>query len=118
MQINVSGLLRDFARVRRAALAGKRIVVATREGNLVLTAESQAPDPDVMSSGGERLSQTPDPDAMSSGGERLSNGSRSAGGRRFVSRAVLADAARSAPRVDGQRFRDDLDAVIDSEVDG
>jgi len=102
MQINVSGLLRDFARVRRAALAGKRIVVATREGNLVLTAESQAPDPA----------------AASSAGERLSSGSASAGGRRFVSRAVLADAARSAPRVDAQRFRDDLDAVIDSEVDG
>ena len=102
MQINVSGLLRDFARVRRAALAGKRIVVATREGNLVLTAESQAPDPA----------------AASSAGERLSSGSGSAGGRRFVSRAVLADAARSAPRIDAQQFRDDIDAVIDSEVDG
>lgn len=102
MQINVSGLLRDFARVRRAALAGKRIVVKTREGNLVLTAESQAPDPAVASSGGEGL-----PGAAPT-----------AGARRFVSRAALADAARCAPRIDAQRFRDDLDAVIDSEVDG
>ena len=45
MQINVSGLLRDFARVRRAALAGRRIEVKTREGNLVLAAESQASNP-------------------------------------------------------------------------
>ena len=102
MRINVSGLLRDFAKVRRAALAGKRIVVTTREGNLVLTAESQASAPA----------------ATSSGGARLSSASPTAGGRRFVSRAGLADAARTAPRIDAQRFRDDLDAVIDSQVDG
>jgi hypothetical protein len=102
MQINVSGLLRDFATVRRAALAGKRIVIATREGNLVLTAESQASAPN----------------ATSSGGEPLSSVSPTAGGRRFVSRAVLAEATRTAPRIDAQRFRDDLDAVIDSQVDG
>ncbi len=101
MQINVSGLLRDFARVRRAALAGKRIVVATREGNLVLTAESQTSNSAVTSGSDERLSSA--------------SGSAA---RRFVSRAVLADAARSAPRIDAQRFRDDLDAIIDSEVDG
>ena len=102
MQINVSGLLRDFAAVRRAALGGRRIVVKTREGNLVLMAESQAPKPAVMSSEGERQSSTPP----------------AAGGRRFVTRAVLAEAARSAPRIDAQRFRADLDALIDSEVDG
>ena len=102
MQINVSGLLRDFARVRRAALAGKRIVIATREGDLVLTAASQAPVPAVASSGGERLSSA----------------APASSGRRFVSRAVLADAARSAPRIDAQRFRDDLDAMIDSDFDG
>ncbi len=94
-------LLRNFASVRRAALAGPRIVVATREGNLVLTAESRAPSPAVTSSDGERL-----PSASGSAA------------RRFVSRAVLADAARSAPRIDAQRFRDDLNAMIDPEVDG
>lgn len=38
--------------------------------------------------------------------------------RRFVQRTVIADAARWAPRVDLARFRADLDAVIDSSVDG
>ena len=41
MQINVSGLLRNFADVRRAALAGETVVITTREGNLLLTAERQ-----------------------------------------------------------------------------
>ena len=41
MQTNVSGLLRNFAEVRRAALAGETVVIATREGNLLLTAERQ-----------------------------------------------------------------------------
>ena len=39
MQTNVSELLRNFPKIRRAALAGERIVIQTREGNLVLTAE-------------------------------------------------------------------------------
>ena len=39
MRVNVSGLLRDFARVRKAALSGETVVVTTRAGNLVLTAE-------------------------------------------------------------------------------
>ena len=38
--------------------------------------------------------------------------------RQFVPRATLADAARRAPRVDADRFRADLDAVIDPRVDG
>jgi len=38
--------------------------------------------------------------------------------RRFVPRAVIADAARRAPRVDAGRLRADLDAVIDQSVDG
>lgn len=38
--------------------------------------------------------------------------------RRFVPRAVIADAARRAPRVDAGRLRVDLDAVIDQSVDG
>jgi prevent-host-death family protein len=36
--------------------------------------------------------------------------------RRFAPRAVLAEAARCAPRVDAKRFRKDLDAVIDQAV--
>lgn len=38
--------------------------------------------------------------------------------RRFVPRAVIAEAAARAPRVDAARFRADLDAVIDQRVDG
>ncbi len=38
--------------------------------------------------------------------------------RRFVPRAVIADAARRAPRVDASTFRRDLDAVVDQSVDG
>lgn len=36
--------------------------------------------------------------------------------RRFVPRAVIADAARRAPRVDATRLRADLDAVVDPYV--
>jgi prevent-host-death family protein len=36
----------------------------------------------------------------------------------FVPRAVIADAARRAPRVDAARLRADLDAVVDQSVDG
>jgi len=39
MDTNVSELLRNFPKIRRAALAGERVVIHTREGNLVLTAE-------------------------------------------------------------------------------
>jgi prevent-host-death family protein len=38
--------------------------------------------------------------------------------RRFVPRAVIADAARRAPRVNADRLRADLDAVVDQSVDG
>jgi prevent-host-death family protein len=38
--------------------------------------------------------------------------------RRFVPRAVIAAAARRAPRVDATRLRADLDAVVDQAVDG
>ncbi len=40
MQTNVSTLLREFPKVKRAALRGERVVVKTREGNLVILAES------------------------------------------------------------------------------
>ena len=38
--------------------------------------------------------------------------------RRFVPRAVIADAGQRAPRVDADRLRADLDAVVDQTVDG
>ena len=38
--------------------------------------------------------------------------------RRFVTRGVIADAARRAPRVDADRLRADLYAVVDQSVDG
>ena len=37
--------------------------------------------------------------------------------RRFVPRAVIADAAGRAPRIDATRFRTDLDEVVDHSVD-
>lgn len=40
MQTNISTLLREFPKVRQAAFRGERVVIETREGNLVLTAES------------------------------------------------------------------------------
>jgi len=38
--------------------------------------------------------------------------------RRFVPRAVIAEAATRAPRVDARRFRAELDAVGDQSIDG
>jgi prevent-host-death family protein len=38
--------------------------------------------------------------------------------RRFVPRAIIAEGARHAPRVDSGRFRADLDAVVDQSLDG
>ena len=37
--------------------------------------------------------------------------------RRFVPRAVIADAASRAPRVDAGRLRADLDAVVEQSID-
>jgi hypothetical protein len=39
MQTNVSTLLREFPKVKRAALQGERVLIQTREGNLILSAE-------------------------------------------------------------------------------
>ena len=39
METNVSTLLREFPRIRRAALAGEDVIVVTREGDLRITAE-------------------------------------------------------------------------------
>jgi len=38
--------------------------------------------------------------------------------RRFVPRAAIAAAAKSAPRIDRRRFRADLDAVARQSLDG
>lgn len=40
MQTNVSTLLREFPKIRRAAFRGERVVIRTREGNLILTTET------------------------------------------------------------------------------
>ncbi len=37
---------------------------------------------------------------------------------RFVSRAVIVDAASRAPRIDAARFRSDLEVLTDPSVDG
>jgi len=39
------------------------------------------------------------------------------GPRRFVPRERIIEAARTAPRIDAQRFRADVDALIDQHVD-
>lgn len=39
MITNVSTLLREFPKVRRAALAGEDVIIQTREGDLRLTAD-------------------------------------------------------------------------------
>lgn len=38
--------------------------------------------------------------------------------RRFVPRAAIADAAARAVRIDAGRFRADIDAVVDPDIDG
>ncbi len=37
--------------------------------------------------------------------------------RRFIPRAVIADAAARAPRIDAKRFRTDLGNIVDVSVD-
>ena len=37
--------------------------------------------------------------------------------RRFVSRDLLREAFANAPRIDAERFRDELDAVLDQTVE-
>lgn len=39
METNVSTLLREFPKVRRAALSGEDVIVHTREGDLRITAD-------------------------------------------------------------------------------
>lgn len=37
--------------------------------------------------------------------------------RRFLARAVIAQAAITAPRIDAARFRADIDALVDQSID-
>ena len=104
MHINVSGLLRNFAQVRRAALSGETVVISTRDGDLALMAQP---------TGGDSPDGTA-PDTT----DRIRGTVPPAGASRFVSRTVIADAARGAPRIDAERFRADLDAIVDPHVDG
>ena len=123
MHINVSGLLRNFAKVRRAALAGETVVIATRDGNLVLAAQSRGGDPRgaapraLIASDADLGTIAPPSEAVT-GSSAPTEAPQRAGARRFVSRAAIAEAARSAPRIDAERFRADLDALIDPHVDG
>ena len=59
MRTNVSTLLREFPRVRRAALAGETVIIETREGNLVLTAEARESEP-VFGSMRDRIARSDD----------------------------------------------------------
>ena len=43
---------------------------------------------------------------------------RPLGTRRFVPRARLVQSAAGAPPIDAQRFRADVDAILDQRVDG
>lgn len=126
MRVNVSGLLRNFARVRRAALAGETVVIATRDGNLVLSAQPRAGDsphgtaPDATLHSHavvEDVARTGEPVIAARSGPPA-YGSRPAGASRFASRSAIAAAARCAPRIDAERFRADLDGFIDPDVDG
>ena len=42
MKTNVSTLLREFPKVRQAALAGEEVIIVTREGDLRLTAVTRS----------------------------------------------------------------------------
>ena len=45
MIANVSTLLREFPKIRRAALSGETVIIQTREGDLQITARQQEPKP-------------------------------------------------------------------------
>ena len=53
MKTNVSTLLRDFPKIRRAAFAGEEVVVVTRDGNLRITAEPPSGESILGSRGGK-----------------------------------------------------------------
>lgn len=43
MEATVTELLREFPRLRRAALAGEKVIIRSREGDLQLTREAGQP---------------------------------------------------------------------------
>jgi hypothetical protein len=43
MEATVTELLREFPRLRRAALAGERVIIKSREGDLQLTRDTTKP---------------------------------------------------------------------------
>ncbi len=45
MNTTVTTLLREFPKIRRAAMRGERVVVKTRAGNLILTREKDPEAP-------------------------------------------------------------------------
>ena len=124
MHVNVSGLLRNFAKVRRAALAGETVVITTREGNLVLAAQPQVGDPLLGAAAHGTSGCDADLDTVArpratTGGRVAPPGEpRPAGPRRFVSRTAVADSARRAPRIDAEQFRADVDVLFYPRNDG
>lgn len=54
MKTNVSTLLREFPKIRRAAFAGEEVVVVTSHGNLRITAEPPSGQ-SILGSRGGRL---------------------------------------------------------------
>ena len=67
METNVSTLLREFPKVRRAALAGERVIVHTREGDLWITAAREEAKPLLGSLRGMVGKTTDDLDRPTSG---------------------------------------------------
>ena len=59
MRTNVRTLLREFPRIRRAALAGEEVVIETREGNLKITAE-KSPGHEILGSMKNQISYIDD----------------------------------------------------------
>lgn len=45
METNVTGLLRNFREVRKAAFAGQKVIIHTRDGNLILQKEEPEGQP-------------------------------------------------------------------------
>ena len=100
------------------------MVIASRDGNLVLAAQPQVGDPSRGAAPQAPIPSDADlglvvqPREAAAGSGAPTGEPPPAGARRFVSRAAIAAAARSAPRIDAERFRADLDALIDPRVDG
>ena len=61
MQTNVSTLLRDFPKVRRAAFRGERVIIKTKDGDLILTA-ARSPANQILGSLKDQLTTDPQVD--------------------------------------------------------